>query len=217
MRIHPPTVFFMAPDSLESRDCNDHSVRHPRDCQCRGKGKPHLYDLHGGTHGAADGDTIMVAPGTYHEQDIDFLGKAITVMSTDPGDSAVVATTVVDANSLGGVFIFQSGEESNSVLTGLTITGGSKTYGGGIYCDNSSLVITNNMIPGNTANQGSGIFCEDNSSPAFINNIITENSGSGWNTLGGGIVCSNETIVTGIYWNSTQLNVEVVSSALVIL
>src|SRR4030042_1759062 len=47
---------------------------------------------------AADGDTVIVAPGTYTgdgNRDIDFKGKAITVRSTDPN---VVAATIIDCN-----------------------------------------------------------------------------------------------------------------------
>jgi len=68
--------------------------------------------IQGGINGASNGDTVMVHPGTYYEHDIDFLGKAITVTGTDPEDSAVVASTVVDADSLGSIFVFQSGEDT---------------------------------------------------------------------------------------------------------
>ena len=123
---------------------------------------------------AQDGNTIIVRPGTYHEHDIDFLGKAITVWSEDPEDSAVVASTVVDADSLGSVFYFHSEEDTASVLSGLTITGGYQDIGGGgIYC-NSSPKITNNIITGNYAVVGGGIYCT--SSPMIRNNLITSNS-----------------------------------------
>ena len=44
---------------------------------------------------AVDTDEIVVAPGTYFES-INFLGKAITVRSTDPMDPVVVAATIID-------------------------------------------------------------------------------------------------------------------------
>jgi hypothetical protein len=141
---------------------------------------------------AVDGNTIIVSPGTYHEHDIDFLGKAITVTSTDPEDSTIVATTVIDADSLGSVFVFQSGEDSTSVLTGLTTLGGLATFGGGISCSNSSPLISNNHISDNMAagthpeGQGGGIYCY-NSSPIISNNMITGNSAN----AGGGIYCSD--------------------------
>jgi hypothetical protein len=47
--------------------------------------------IQGGINGSSAGDTVMVATGTYHEHEISFHGKGITVMSTDPEDSAVVA------------------------------------------------------------------------------------------------------------------------------
>jgi len=80
-------------------------------------------------HDANDGDTIIVAEGTYtgdSNRDIDFLGKAITVQSTEPQDPCVVAKTVIDIHSTFDEphygFLFQSGEDANSVLAGFTIT-----------------------------------------------------------------------------------------------
>jgi hypothetical protein len=49
--------------------------------------------IQGGINGAFDGDTVMIAPGTYYEHEIDFMGKAIVVTGTDPEDSSVVAAT----------------------------------------------------------------------------------------------------------------------------
>jgi predicted outer membrane repeat protein len=168
----------------------------------------HAYIIHvpsdsitiqGGINGAVDGDTVMVSPGIYYEYDIDFLGKGITVTGTDPEDSAVVAATVVHADSLGRVFIFQSGEDSASVLAGLTITGGQAYDGGGVYCNNASPTIRDNIITANSAIGGGGILC-DNSNPQILNNLISENSAD---SSGGGIYCNyssptiSNNIITG--------------------
>ena len=141
-----------------------------------------------GIDNASGGDTVMVWPGTYHEHDIDFLGKSITVMGTDPGDSTVVASTIVNADSLGRGFVFQSFEDTTSVLTGLKIVGGFlyAEFGGGVYCDSSSPVISNNIISGNTTGfDGGGISCLY-SSAVISNNTITGNTTS---LKGGGIYC----------------------------
>jgi hypothetical protein len=159
--------------------------------------------IQGGINGAVDEDTVMVAPGTYHEYEIDFLGKAITVTGTDPQDSAVVATTIVDAASFGRVFYFGSGEDSTSILTGLTITGGRISYGGGIVCYDSSPKITFNIISFNeSTSAGGGIYC-NNSNPVISNNIIVGNFGS---IAGGGIACdfnSSPTITKNIIIGNT--------------
>ncbi|MCK5271245.1 MAG: hypothetical protein KAJ52_01665, partial [Sedimentisphaerales bacterium] len=59
-------------------------------------------------------DVIIVEPGTYLEN-IDFLGKAITVRSTDPCDPCVVAATIIDGGepddpNNASVVTFKSGE-----------------------------------------------------------------------------------------------------------
>jgi parallel beta-helix repeat protein len=144
--------------------------------------------IQGGINGASTGDTVMVSPGTYYEYAIDFLGKAITVMSTDPEDSAVVAATIINGAHLGRVFYFHSHENVTSVLTGMTIMGGSAGNGGGIYCSTASPTITNNVISGNVANdKGGGIACYHASEPYISNNIIIGNSADG----GGGILCDS--------------------------
>ena len=48
---------------------------------------------------ASDTDEIIVAIGTYFEA-IDFLGKAITVRSTDPTDPLVVLATIIDGSTV---------------------------------------------------------------------------------------------------------------------
>jgi len=142
---------------------------------------------------ANDGDTVIVVEGTYAgpgNRDIDFLGKAITVRSTDPNDSAVVAATVIDCQYSGRGFEFHSGEGPSSVLAGLTITNGSRFQGGGIVCGYSSPKITNCVISNNVAytsgnilGDGAGVLCFY-SSATISNCIITGNQATG---SGGGV------------------------------
>jgi parallel beta-helix repeat protein len=149
---------------------------------------------------AVDGDTVIVAPGTYTgdgNRDIDFLGKAITVRSADPNDPNIVAATIIDCNGtakeLHHGFCFKNGEDSYSILDGLTITNGygmvlpaGYTEGGGIACIGSSPTISNCRITGNTAaDSGGGIYCQD-SNPTIISCTIIGNSA---NYGGGAIGC----------------------------
>jgi hypothetical protein len=79
---------------------------------------------------ANDGDTVIVAKGTYivakgtYYENINFNGKNIVLTSTDPNDEAVVAGTVIDGNSSGRVITFSGSENTGCVLTGFTITNG---------------------------------------------------------------------------------------------
>jgi hypothetical protein len=130
-----------------------------------------------GINGAVDGDTVMVHPGTYVEN-IDFLGKAIVVVSELGPDF-----TVIDGNQEGSVVIFKSGESTDSILEGFTVTNGSGTWvdsyweygGGGIYCDASSPTIQYNTITGNTANNAGGVGVLFASKAVITHNTIFEN------------------------------------------
>ena len=146
-----------------------------------------------------DGDVVVVEPGTYSET-INFLGKNITVTGTDPDDPDIVAATIIDGDGQDSVVTFDSGETSEAVLTGLTITGGYGTavaeignnifWGGGIFCYGTSPTIKSNIITDNIGPleiigdnpaqwkicYGAGIGCVM-SSAIITNNIIKNNSG----------------------------------------
>ncbi len=127
---------------------------------------------------ANDGDTVLVAPGTYVEN-LDFKGKAITVTSRDGAD-----VTIIDGNRAGTVVAFSSGEASTTVLDGFTIRNGKATSnGGGIYIYNASPLIRNNTITTNSAYMGGGIFV-GNGAPLIRNNNIIQNISTSY---GGGI------------------------------
>jgi predicted outer membrane repeat protein len=133
---------------------------------------------------AVDGDTIIVAPGTYYEN-TDFDEKSITLTSADPNDPNTVAATILDANGSGSVVTFPDTEAEGveCMLSGFTITGGNSPDGGGIYCDgeNRTIAITDCVITGNTAGEGGGIFDYDNYlqllNCTFIQNSTSESGG----------------------------------------
>ncbi|MHC4603947.1 MAG: choice-of-anchor Q domain-containing protein [Planctomycetota bacterium] len=140
---------------------------------------------------AKDGDTVVIAPGTYTCEDskgIEFRGKAITVRSTDPNDPDVVAATVIDCQGKGRGFIFRRYEGPDSVLAGLTITNGytfPMSSGGGIKCSQSSPTISYCTIANNSARVwGGGISCVE-CSPIISYCTIKSNLGD----RGGGISC----------------------------
>ncbi len=103
---------------------------------------------------AVHGDEVRVLPGTYFEQ-IDFLGKRITVYGQDGAGA-----TVIDGSlGSGPVVTFATAERPKSVLTGFTITGGSGgSAGGGIFCSGSSPTLRDLVIDGNSAVDGGGIY-----------------------------------------------------------
>ncbi len=102
---------------------------------------------------AVNGDTVEVQPGTYNEA-IDLLGKAITLTSTNPNDSMVVAATLLDGTGLGvSIVTCDSGEGDDTVIDGLTITNGEKIgNGAGLFISGSSPRIVHCVISNNVAN-----------------------------------------------------------------
>jgi len=100
---------------------------------------------------ATDGDEIVVAEGNYREN-IDLLGKAILLRSTDPSDPEVVANTVVDGGGAGSVITCENWEGPETILSGFTITNGFAELGGGMYNGVLSLpTVMNCVFEGNTA------------------------------------------------------------------
>ena len=92
---------------------------------------------------AADGDEIVVHEGVYPEH-IDFRGKSLTLRSADPNDPNVVAATIIAGHRPAPLATFSSREEETSVLSGLTLTGGTA----GVYCEAASPTIAKCTIGG---------------------------------------------------------------------
>jgi len=134
-----------------------------------------------------DGDEIIVLPGTYYEN-IRFQGKNIILRSTNPTDSVIATSTIIDGNHFGSVVTFSGSEFSNCILSGFTITNGYDQGGGGIKGNGNLATIQYNRIIGNGTYSippygdfGGGIFDCDG---IIQNNTISENF---VNYAGGGL------------------------------
>jgi hypothetical protein len=140
---------------------------------------------------AVDEDTITVLPGTYYEN-INFNGKNIILTSTDPNNSDIVASTIIDGQQVGSVVRFSGSENNSCTLQGFTITGGNghvppgyiDKLGGGIcggdIHNQTKASIVSCIITGNTADTGGGLcYCGG----TISNCTISDNTGK-W---GGGV------------------------------
>ena len=136
------------------------------------------------TH-AADGDTVLVAPGHYIEN-IDFGGKNVCLASHYllTGDKSFVEQTIIDGNQERYVVLFSTGETSEAQLVGFTIMGGTHdpdlgpfpAFGGGIVCLGASPTIRHNFIRkcnGNVFNYSNfgAIYCQDSEALIEYNTI----------------------------------------------
>jgi hypothetical protein len=149
---------------------------------------------------AVDGDVVLVAPGTYTgdgNRDLDFKGKAITIKSENGPRTCIIDCQGSRYEWHRG-FYFQNGERADSVLDGLTITGGYEFLdsGGGIVITRSSPTIRNCIIKGNIASGGGGLAVGDSDS-LVSNCIIAGNRSSlmgmgGAGRDGGGIICGGQ-------------------------
>jgi hypothetical protein len=140
---------------------------------------------------AIDWDEIIVRDGTYPEN-IDFLGKTITVRS-EHGPYSAIINGGADIDTYIAIVSFENSEGADSVLDGFTITNGNGGFGGGIYCYAAEPTISNCIITGNTAiGFGGGIFLCDwtggDAAATIINCLITDNESI---LDGGGVYCGD--------------------------
>ena len=153
---------------------------------------------------AAEGDTILVMPGTYiggENTGLDFAGTNVELRSTQGA-----ATTIIDCedNNSTRVFEFLSGDAGPScVIEGFTLTRGDRytgglvycwlssptfidcvfsdsygTYGGALYICESTASFTGCVFTGNTSDHGGGAQVEL-ASPTFTNCEFTLNTSNG--------------------------------------
>jgi hypothetical protein len=141
---------------------------------------------------ADDGDSILVAAGTYAgdgNRDLDCNGKKLNLLASSGPIQTVIDCGGNESEPHRG-FYFHSGEDSNTVIGGFTITNGyapgdpgmTMALGGGMFCSTASPTIRDCTFEANVAqNGGGGLACVNNSAPNILNCRFLDNiADNGW-------------------------------------
>ena len=110
---------------------------------------------------ASDGDVILVSPGTYTATNVDLDSEVINTggLGVEIRSIEGPESTIIDGQRLRPVVVCTQGETAETIISGFTITGGASSWGGGIFCKNSSPTFTNCIIADNTAaERGGGVY-----------------------------------------------------------
>ena len=143
--------------------------------------------IQGAIEAAMPLDQILVDSGTYVEN-LDFLGKSITVTGVNGPDF-----TVIDGSELtrgpaeGSTIVFASGESPLAILEGFTIRGGTGksitdatgtfSRGGGILISGSSPSLVNCIVKNNLAQMGAGLHASGSLVLSVLDLTFRNNSG----------------------------------------
>jgi hypothetical protein len=124
---------------------------------------------------AGDGDTILVAQGTYTDNLV--ITKTVTLKGGyESGDWSQQClrrcTTTIDGNQSGRVIEVRTNLSETTVIDGFTITNGD----GGISIDLSSVAIQNSKIVNNLTTGGGGGITIDHSFVTITNTLIASNT-----------------------------------------
>jgi len=140
---------------------------------------------------AADhGDTVSLTPGIYAgegNRDLDVKGRKILITSTRGADETVIfpAGSIKDPHQ---GFVFSSGEDSTTIIEGVTVRRGYAQGGGAVSCDQSSPTFRNCRFIENHADYGGAVFCAFDASPMLIGCSFIENHAANY---GGGIFATS--------------------------
>jgi hypothetical protein len=156
---------------------------------------------------AADaGMSVFVRPGLYREN-IDFLGKSIRLVGTNPDQPEGSQFPIIEGVKPGAVVSFIRGERPDCTMTGFVITRGTGELAGAIVCDGSSPTIANCLIVGNrsTHSNGATVYCRE-SRAAFVNCTIADNV-PGRSGAALRLVSSSVTVNSSILWNNGPVQI----------
>jgi len=136
--------------------------------------------------GAADGDTVVVAPGTYTgegNRDIRFFDRSVTVL----GEGGAEATKI-DCGGEDRAFYIDQCPQVKIRIVGLTVVGGNAGDGAAIYCRNNDPEIADCVFTENVANDDAGALYFYDSVPLIDRCVFAENEAS---DDGGALYLSN--------------------------
>lgn len=144
----------------------------------------HSATVQGGLDLASDGDTVLVAPGTYAASYLDFAGKAITLRSQAGPD-----VTTLTGNDGTRQFWFDDGEGLDTLVQGFEIRAGYASSGAAAYLSNSAATFIDCAFRDNEATTGShgGVFFLTSGSQLVLERCTFEgnDAGNGYNGSNG--------------------------------
>ncbi|MHC4946199.1 MAG: choice-of-anchor Q domain-containing protein, partial [Planctomycetota bacterium] len=156
---------------------------------------------------ASSYDIVLVAPGTYVEN-IDYMGKTISVKSSDGPE-----VTCIDGSQVATTVVISQPSGPDTSLEGFYVTNGRSVYGGGVGLLNASPILCNNIFGYNEATKdGGGVYCDQDTSPVIKGNAFLYNragmSGGGIFGLSGSSPLVTDNYFEGNYagWSGGGIN-----------
>lgn len=141
--------------------------------------------IQGGIDHSSQGDTVLVQPGIYYENLQFVFPHGITLSSNFllTSDTSYISQTIINGDQNGNVINIDgwTGDESNLIITGFTITNGYATSGGGVQIINRNNVYLDHLhVINNSASMGGGIFSTFSSNVQITNTLVDNNIGIDW-------------------------------------
>jgi hypothetical protein len=148
-----------------------------------------------GVAAASDGDTVLVAAGTYSGQsnrNLNFAGRNLVLTS-----EAGAENTIIDCEEVGRALLFETQEDSTSVVQGFTITRGHEVVGGGaIFINQSSPTILDCTFSNNggiDAWNGGAVLVAYSTGTVLVSGCTFH--GNTAEFRGAGVFCDNSTVI----------------------
>jgi PGF-pre-PGF domain-containing protein len=142
---------------------------------------------------AADGDTLVLNPGTYPGTSV-YLTKGIAIQAnTTAGGNAT--NTIIEGTSSESIFAL---EEGNLSIDNLTLQNGGGSVGGAINACTGTVTITSSIIRDCLIDDGNGgaIFVQSGSTLTLTSTTITHCSAGIFSGNGGAIYTETASVVT---------------------
>ncbi len=117
----------------------------------------------------SDGGTVIVEPGLYSgagNRGINLAGRSMEIISRAGPDS-----TIIDCEGLDRAFIFESGEDTTSIVRGFFVQNGTAADGGAVLVNGASPLIVDCAFSGCEATRGGAVACHGAGSSPLMRDI----------------------------------------------
>ncbi len=178
--------------------------------------------IQAGIDAASEGDTVLVAPGTYTgdgNRDLNFNGVNLVLKSESGAELTIVDCESNSLESYAAIYL-DNGEDTTSVIDGFTFKRGYYTewpiFGiGALYFKNGKANVINCII---TDNSEIGIYLtsDNDTNSCRISNCLIENNGTGIYTLKRGTVIEDCIIQNNLWSGIGFYNTTLIKRCLIV-